>query len=112
MKFLPIVSAVAATFALTAGVAHAQAYPNKPVTLVVGFAPGGATDRVARLVAKSLSEQTKQSFVVENRAGANSNIGAELVAKAKPDGYTLFVGSVSNTINQTLYKKLKLQHTE
>ena len=106
MKFLPLASAVVATFALTAGAAHAQAYPNKPVTLVVGFAPGGATDRVARLVAKSLSEQTKQSFVVENRAGANSNIGAELVAKAKPDGYTLFVGSVSNTINQTLYKKL------
>lgn len=106
MKFLPLASAVAATFVLSAGVAHAQAYPNKPVTLVVGFAPGGATDRVARLVAKSLSEQTKQSFVVENRAGANSNIGAELVAKSKPDGYTLFVGSVSNTINQTLYKKL------
>lgn len=106
MKFLPLASAVVATFALTAGAAHAQAYPNKPVTLVVGFAPGGATDRVARLVAKSLSEQTKQSFVVENRAGANSNIAAELVSKAKPDGYTLYVGSVSNTINQTLYKKL------
>jgi tripartite-type tricarboxylate transporter receptor subunit TctC len=106
MKFLPLASAVAATFVLTAGAAHAQAYPNKPVTLVVGYAPGGATDRVARLIAKSLSEQTKQSFVVENRAGANSNIGADLVAKAKPDGYTLYVGSVANTINKSLYKKL------
>ena len=102
MKFLPLASAVAATFILTAGAAHAQAYPNKPVTLVVGYAPGGATDRVARLIAKSLSEQTKQSFVVENRAGANSNIGADLVAKAKPDGYTLYVGSVANTINKSL----------
>ena len=106
MKFLPLANAVAATFVLTAGAAHAQAYPNKPVTLVVGYAPGGATDRVARLIAKSLSEQTKQSFVVENRAGANSNIGADLVAKAKPDGYTLYVGSVANTINKSLYKKL------
>jgi tripartite-type tricarboxylate transporter receptor subunit TctC len=106
MKFLPLASAVAATFVLTAGVAHAQAYPNKPVTMIVGYAPGGATDRVARLVAKALTEQTKQSFVVENRAGANSNIGAELVTKAKPDGYTLYVGSVANTINYSLYKKL------
>jgi len=108
MKFLPLASAVAATFILSAGAAHAQAqaYPNKPVTLVVGFAPGGATDRVARIVAKALTEQTKQSFVVENKAGANSNIAAEGVTKAKPDGYTLYVGSVSNTINQTLYKKL------
>lgn len=106
MKFLPLAGAIAATFVVTAGTAHAQAYPNKPVTLVVGYAPGGATDRVARLVAKALSEQTKQSFVVENRAGANSNIGAELVVKSKPDGYTLYVGSVANTINKSLYKKL------
>ncbi|MCM0035800.1 MAG: tripartite tricarboxylate transporter substrate binding protein [Burkholderiaceae bacterium] len=108
MKFLPLASAIAATFILSAGPAHAQAptYPNKPVTLVVGFAPGGATDRVARIIAKALTEQTKQTFVVENKAGANSNIGAEGVTKAKPDGYTLYVGSVSNTINQSLYKKL------
>ncbi len=106
MKFLPLASAIAATFVLTAGAAHAQAYPNKPVTMIVGYAPGGATDRVARLIAKALTEQTKQSFVVENRAGANSNIGAELVTKAKPDGYTLYIGSVANTINYSLYKKL------
>lgn len=106
MKFLPLAGAIAATFVVTGGAAHAQAYPNKPVTMVVGYAPGGATDRVARLIAKALTEQTKQSFVVENRAGANSNIGAELVTKAKPDGYTLYVGSVANTINKSLYKKL------
>ena len=106
MKLLPILSAIAATFVMSVGTAHAQAYPNKPVTMVVGYAPGGATDRVARLIAKAISEQTNQSFVVENRAGANSNIGADLVAKAKPDGYTLFVGSVANTINRSLYTKM------
>ena len=106
MKLLPIFGALAATFAMSINPAHAQTYPNKPVTMVVGYAPGGSTDRVARLIAKSLSEQTNQTFVVENRAGANSNIGADLVAKAKPDGYTLYVGSVANTINRSLYTKL------
>ncbi len=86
--------------------AQANTYPDKPVTLVVGYAPGGATDRVARLVAKALTEQTKQTFIVENKAGANSNIGAEQVARAKPDGYTVYVGSIANTINRTLYNKL------
>lgn len=84
----------------------ATSYPDKTVTFVVGYAPGGATDRVARLVAKGLSDSLKQSFVVENRAGANSNIGAEYVIRAKPDGYTVYVGSVANTVNQSLYKKL------
>ena len=106
MKFLPVLSVLTATIVLGAHTAHAQSYPTKPVTIVVGYAPGGATDRVARLVAKALTEQTNQSFVVENRAGANSNIGADIVAKAKPDGYTLYVGSVANTVNKTLYKKL------
>ena len=86
--------------------AQASAYPDKPVTLIVGYAPGGATDRVARLVAKTLTEQTKQTFIVENKAGANSNIGAEFVSRAKPDGYTLYVGSIANTINRTLYNQL------
>ena len=86
--------------------AQAAAYPDKPVTLIVGYAPGGATDRVARLVAKTLTEQTKQTFIVENKAGANSNIGAEFVSRAKPDGYTLYVGSIANTINRTLYNQL------
>ena len=85
---------------------QATGYPDRSVTLVVGYAPGGATDRVARLVAKVLTEQTRQPFVVENKAGANSNIGAEQVARSKPDGYTLYVGSIANTINRTLYNKL------
>ncbi len=102
---------VAATFLVaTASPTQAQAptasYPDKPVTIVLGYPAGGATDRVTRLAAKALSEQTGQSFIVENRAGANSNIGAEYVARTKPDGYTLYVGTIANAINRTLYTKL------
>jgi tripartite-type tricarboxylate transporter receptor subunit TctC len=91
-----------------ATLAHSQApvYPDRPVTLIVGYAPGGATDRVARMVGKVLADQTKQTFIVENKAGANSNVGAEMVARAKPDGYTLYIGSIANTINHSLYNKL------
>ena len=81
-------------------------FPDKPVTIVLGYPAGGATDRVTRLAAKALSEQTGQSFIVENRAGANSNIGAEYVARTRPDGYTLYVGTIANAINRTLYTKL------
>ena len=92
------------------GCSHAQtataSFPDKPVTIVLGYPAGGATDRVTRLAAKALSEQTGQSFIVENRAGANSNIGAEYVARSKPDGYTLYVGTIANAINRTLYTKL------
>lgn len=81
-------------------------FPDKPVKLVVGYAAGGATDVIARLVGVKLGEQLGQNFIVENRSGANSNVGAELVARAPADGYTLYVFTIANTINASLYDKL------
>ncbi|MBV7483082.1 tripartite tricarboxylate transporter substrate binding protein [Bordetella sp. BOR01] len=91
-----------------AGPAAAQgsSWPARPVTWIVGYAAGGTTDIIARTLAQALSEQTGQTFVVENRTGANSNIGAEIVTRAAPDGYTFYVGSTANAINRTLYKHL------
>src|SRR5689334_20874533 len=86
--------------------AHALDYPNRPVRLVVGFPPGGSADIVARIVAQALTERMGQSFVIDNKPGAGSNIGTDIVARAEPDGYTLMADSVSNAINPTLYKKL------
>ncbi|MPS30439.1 MAG: tripartite tricarboxylate transporter substrate binding protein [Alcaligenaceae bacterium] len=91
---------------MSAGPAAAASYPDKPVRVVVGFSAGGTTDVAARIIAKELGEDLGQSFVVENKPGAGSNIGAELVARAKPDGYTLYMVAVTSTINQTLYKNL------
>jgi tripartite-type tricarboxylate transporter receptor subunit TctC len=84
----------------------AQSYPTRPVRLIVGFAPGGPNDIVARVIGQWLSERLGQQFVVENRAGAGGNIGTEAVANAPPDGYTLLLVDSSNTINPTLYDKL------
>jgi tripartite-type tricarboxylate transporter receptor subunit TctC len=90
-----------------AAFAQASTYPNKPVRLVVGVPPGGATDLVARLVAEQLSKQTGQQFVVDNRGGAGGNIGAENVAKSPPDGYTLFLGPIGTmAINPFVYAKM------
>ncbi len=87
--------------------AQAQAYPSKPVRLVLPFPPGGGTDVVGRLVAQKLSASTGQPFVVENRAGAGGRIGADLVAKSPPDGYTLMLGTSSVTgTGPALYQKL------
>jgi tripartite-type tricarboxylate transporter receptor subunit TctC len=96
-----------ATFAL-AGVAHAQPkWPERPVTIVVPFAPGGGTDIGTRIVAQKLGAMWGQSVVVDNRGGAGGNVGLELVSRAKPDGYTLMTGNVgTQSINPTLYKKL------
>jgi tripartite-type tricarboxylate transporter receptor subunit TctC len=87
-------------------IARAQAYPARPVRIIVGFAPGGATDIMARLMGQSLSERLGQQFVIENRPGAASNVGTEAVVNAAPDGYTLLVVTSVNAINATLYEKL------
>lgn len=83
-----------------------QVWPQQPVTLVVGYAPGGTTDIIARIVASTLTAQTGQTFIVENKAGASSNIGAENVATATPNGTRFYVGSTANAINKSLYKNI------
>lgn len=100
------VAAVLACIASGPAQAQAGAYPTKPVKLVVGYAPGGTTDISARMIAEVLGKEFGQTFVVENKPGANSNIGAESVVRAQADGYTLFVGSISTAINQSLYSKM------
>ena len=98
----------AATLVVAASSATAQTtWPTKPVRIVVPFAPGGTTDILARAVAPELSKAFGQSFVVDNRAGAGGNVGAELVARAPADGYTLLMGTVgTHGINKSLYKRL------
>jgi tripartite-type tricarboxylate transporter receptor subunit TctC len=86
--------------------ARAQAYPTRPVRIVVPFPAGQATDTVARLMGQSLSERIGQPFVIENRTGAGGNIATESVVRAAPDGYTLLLVGLANAINVTLYKKL------
>jgi tripartite-type tricarboxylate transporter receptor subunit TctC len=85
-------------------------YPTRPVRIVVGFAPGGVPDLVARLVGQWLSERLGQPFVVANHAGAASNLALEDVAKAAPDGYTLYLVSVANAINVSLYQGANVEH--
>jgi tripartite-type tricarboxylate transporter receptor subunit TctC len=101
-------------FALTAGaiaaarsrVAGADAYPSRPVHWIVGFAPGGSTDILARVIGQYLSEKLGQTFIIENRPGAGSNIATEVVVNAPPDGYTLLMISPAHAVNATLYDKL------
>ena len=104
-KFLHLAAGAAALPAVSR-VAWAQAYPTRPVRLIEGFGAGSAPDVLARLIGQSLSEQLGQSFVVENRSGANSNIATDAVARASPDGYTLLLITSANAINATLYDKL------
>jgi tripartite-type tricarboxylate transporter receptor subunit TctC len=108
------VIALAAALALPL-VTHAQSsrveYPVRPVRVVVGFPAGGPSDILARLVAQKLGEATGQQFIVDNRGGASGMIGAELVAKAPPDGYTLLVVPATHAVNPSLYRKLPFDTT-
>ena len=104
-RFLQLACGAAALPALPRG-ALAQAYPARPVRLMVGFAAGQAIDILARLIGQSVSERLGQQFIVENRPGAGGNIAVDVVVRAPPDGYTLLVIGANNAINSTLYEKL------
>jgi tripartite-type tricarboxylate transporter receptor subunit TctC len=104
-KFLHLTAGAAALPAVSR-IAWAQAYPTRPVRMVVPFAPAGTTDISARLIGQWLSERFGQQFVIENRAGANGNIGTEVVLRSTPDGYTLLMIDASPSINATLYERL------
>src|SRR5689334_20893569 len=95
---------LACALAVTAAAAGAQAFPTRPIKLVVPFPPGGAVDFYARVVQPALTEVLGQQIIIENRAGASGMVGAELVAKAPPDGYTLLVGNIASlAINVGIY---------
>jgi tripartite-type tricarboxylate transporter receptor subunit TctC len=104
-NFLHLAAGAAALPAMSR-VAWAQAYPARPVRIVVGFAAGGAGDIAARLMGQWLSERLGQQFVIDNRPGGGGNIGTEAVVRAPPDGYTLLLITSTNAINTTLYEKL------
>ena len=104
-RFLHLAAGAAALPAASL-IARAQAYPSRPARIVVPFAAGGSTDISARLIGQWLSERLGQQFVIENRPGAGSNIGTEVVVNAPPDGYTLLLVGASSAINATLYEKL------
>ena len=107
-KFLHLAAGAAALPALSR-FAWAQAYPTRPVRIVVGFPAGSAPDIIARLMGQWLSERLGQQFVIENRPGAGSNIGTEVVVSAPPDGYTLLMVVATNAINATLYDEPQFQ---
>ena len=104
-QFLRLAAGAAALPAMSR-LARAQSYPSRPVRWLVGFTPAGGNDIIARLIGQWLTERMGQPFVIENRPGAGTNIAAEAVINAPPDGYTLFLTNFSNTVNASLYEKL------
>jgi tripartite-type tricarboxylate transporter receptor subunit TctC len=111
MKLVQLIRAVSAMLfaALSCAVAQAQDFPSRPVKIIVAFSAGGGTDIVARLLGQKLTEMWGQQVIVENRAGASGTIGTELAARAAPDGYTLFMGTLGNlSVNKHLYPKMSV----
>ena len=104
-KFLHL-AAVAVSLPTTSRYVWAQAYPTRPVRIIVGFPGGTAPDIVARVTGQALSERLGRQFAIENRPGAGSNIGTEIVVRAPPNGYTLLLAVSSSAINATLYSNL------
>jgi tripartite-type tricarboxylate transporter receptor subunit TctC len=104
-RFLQLAAGGAAVPVLSQ-IAWGQAYPERPVRVVVGFAAGGVTDILSRLIGQALSERLGQTFIVENRPGGASNIATQAVARAPADGYTLLMATNVNAINASLYEKL------
>ena len=104
-QFLQLAAGTAA-LPISSRIASAQAYPSRPVRIVIGYTPGGSADLTARLMGQWLSERLGQSFVIENRPGGGTNIATESVVRAPPDGYTLLLAAPANAINATLYDKL------
>src|SRR5437867_10897397 len=108
MMTLLVLALMAATTALGQG-----AYPNKPIRMIVPFAPGGASDFVARIISPKLSELLGQQIIVDNRPGASGNIGMELAAKAPADGYTIYLGNIGTiAINPAIFPNLALNPTK
>src|SRR5262245_49784571 len=104
-RFLQVIAGAAVPSAMSRP-AWAQAYPSRPVRIIIPFPAGQATDSIARLVGQSLSERLGQAFVIENRPGAGGNIATEAVVRSAPDGHTLLLVGQANTVNVTLYRNL------
>jgi tripartite-type tricarboxylate transporter receptor subunit TctC len=104
-------AAAAAALPALPHVASAQAYPSKPVRIIVGYAAGGGVDITARLIGAWLSERLGQQFIIENRPGASTNIATESVVRSEPDGYTLLLNNAANAINTSVFEKLNFEYT-